>query len=226
MNNTIIVQVIIIFLGVIAVLALLRYLCLRYCPGDLNDLLHDALFDNDMWRNQNVGDQMSLQERRVLILASIVQKKAIKSERNGEIQLPHEVDLGRNQSEEIALEIGPSSSARGEIATLGKGKQYKDNIFVESVRKWRLSSRANNDDESVSSTIYSPKSCAICMTKYKCGDDICWSRNENCVHAFHLKCMMTWLMKHDDCPLCRCNFLKEDKSRDDHDGSPPLGESP
>jgi HRD ubiquitin ligase complex, ER membrane component len=174
-----------------------------------------------MWRNEN-GDPMTVQERRSMILESIVQRKAVKSKNSGEIQLPHEFELNADREgnkEKLQSPLGDGTVRDHTI--LGGRKHNKGNILVESMRKWRFSSRGDKDDESISSTIYSPKSCAICMTSYKDGDDICWSRNDNCVHAFHLKCMMTWLMKHDDCPLCRCNFLKSEETHDDHDDSTP-----
>jgi len=63
----------------------------------------------------------------------------------------------------------------------------------------------NNDSNSVDN--YSAESCPICLESYSAGEEICWSRNENCVHSFHLDCMQAWLMKSDDCPLCRENYL-------------------
>ena len=52
-----------------------------------------------------------------------------------------------------------------------------------------------------------PKVCSICSDEYKYGDDITWSKNEDCVHAFHTDCIVPWLMDHDDCPNCRNDFL-------------------
>ena len=60
---------------------------------------------------------------------------------------------------------------------------------------------------SSASTICSPKSCSICCEQYKVGDDICWSKNEMCKHAFHLDCVTHWLMTRHDCPLCRRFYL-------------------
>eukprot|EP00979_Chaetoceros_neogracilis_P014037 scaffold4371_cov230-Chaetoceros_neogracile.AAC.1 len=59
-----------------------------------------------------------------------------------------------------------------------------------------------------SETLYSPKTCAICLEIYKVNDTICWSANEACHHAYHLDCMVGWLMENDECPLCRENYLE------------------
>lgn len=53
----------------------------------------------------------------------------------------------------------------------------------------------------------SPTECAICLQDYQVGDDICWSRNETCQHAFHIDCMTRWLLYHDECPICREEYL-------------------
>lgn len=61
--------------------------------------------------------------------------------------------------------------------------------------------------------------CPICLDVYKVGDDVCFSRNVECPHEFHLDCMLDWLMMvsseerecRDDCPLCRVDYLKVSK---------------
>lgn len=50
-------------------------------------------------------------------------------------------------------------------------------------------------------------SCAICIMEYQDKDEICWSHNERCTHVFHRECIMTWLLRHDECPCCRHDFL-------------------
>merc|ERR1712045_190567 len=49
--------------------------------------------------------------------------------------------------------------------------------------------------------------CPICLDDFRIGDEVCWSKNEKCLHIHHLDCMMNWLMDHDDCPLCRQEFV-------------------
>jgi hypothetical protein len=51
--------------------------------------------------------------------------------------------------------------------------------------------------------------CTICLEGHKEKDEICSSRNKLCPHKFHLDCMVSWLMDHDDCPVCRFPYLVE-----------------
>ena len=57
--------------------------------------------------------------------------------------------------------------------------------------------------------------CPICLAEFEGEEDICKSKNEECQHIFHLECMVEWLMKHDECLLCRCDYLKKPGNDDD-----------
>mmetsp|Transcript_9365 Transcript_9365/g.15682 ORF Transcript_9365/g.15682 Transcript_9365/m.15682 type:complete len:354 (-) Transcript_9365:104-1165(-) len=46
--------------------------------------------------------------------------------------------------------------------------------------------------------------CAICLSGYEIGDDIVWSSNPACEHAFHKECIERWLIKQRGSPLCPC----------------------
>ena len=51
--------------------------------------------------------------------------------------------------------------------------------------------------------------CSICLDSYQVGDEIGWSRNPNCHHLFHKKCIIEWLQRQEHCPLCRHPFYKK-----------------
>mmetsp|Transcript_9166 Transcript_9166/g.17250 ORF Transcript_9166/g.17250 Transcript_9166/m.17250 type:complete len:269 (-) Transcript_9166:14-820(-) len=50
--------------------------------------------------------------------------------------------------------------------------------------------------------------CPICWESFKVKEKVCWSRNVNCQHGFHLDCMLVWLKDHEQCPLCRCDYMR------------------
>lgn len=58
------------------------------------------------------------------------------------------------------------------------------------------------------SHVDSTRKCPICIDDYEIGDEICYSRNKKCRHVFHADCMRNWLMKSNDCPLCRVDYLQ------------------
>jgi len=83
---------------------------------------------------------------------------------------------------------------------------FKDDIYLESLRRSRVA--LSMERMQSTSSLYSPKSCPICLEEYKVGDEIAWSKNDQCPHAFHLDCALDWLMDHDECPLCRGDYLQ------------------
>jgi Ring finger domain len=49
--------------------------------------------------------------------------------------------------------------------------------------------------------------CAICLERFKSGEDICTAQNKDCTHEYHLECIFPWLLKSQDCPCCRRDYL-------------------
>ena len=59
--------------------------------------------------------------------------------------------------------------------------------------------------------------CPICLEEYALGDNISWSRHQNCRHAFHKNCIEGWLKQLDRegcCPFCRGPYLNKSKDVD------------
>eukprot|EP00934_Nitzschia_sp_Nitz4_P003089 Nitzschia sp. Nitz4//scaffold75_size92586//79825//81319//NITZ4_004870-RA/size92586-augustus-gene-0.83-mRNA-1//1//CDS//3329557750//3079//frame0 len=67
---------------------------------------------------------------------------------------------------------------------------------------------ADLTDPTSTSKHVSSEPCPICLTDYEVGDIMCWSQNSKCDHAFHKDCALEWLQRHEDCPLCRCNYIR------------------
>lgn len=84
----------------------------------------------------------------------------------------------------------------------------KNDILIETLQSIRSNLNITSDHSNKSS-IYSPKTCPVCFGDYVKGDDIAWSKNEKCCHAFHTDCILEWLMNHDECPMCRNDYLQE-----------------
>ena len=72
----------------------------------------------------------------------------------------------------------------------------KSNIYARST------STAMGNPESLSVQL-----CAICLDEYQAGEEIAWSRNEQCHHVFHKSCLLDFLRRgHEECPVCRNTY--------------------
>ena len=55
-----------------------------------------------------------------------------------------------------------------------------------------------------------PAVCTICLCPYENGDQVSWSPDTACQHAFHRDCIISWLAKKEEpkCPICRQDFCQ------------------
>ncbi|GFH56827.1 hypothetical protein CTEN210_13303 [Chaetoceros tenuissimus] len=156
-------------------------------------------------REQQIGLTLNKQEafrnnRYLFVLQQVIHKKVVLK-----TVLPHEEELSSRNLSHHSLRL--SSSLRNKrvfIDNIERNKK-KDNILVETLRSIR--SKFNNASKREHLSLYSPTICPICCEDYVKGDDIAWSKNEECCHAFHTDCIVPWLMEHKECPMCRCNYI-------------------
>ena len=183
---------------------------------------------------QSEEDMRMREQRRLLILTSIIHKKVLSTttkhgEHDGDdaddeeeeiLVLPHEESLSLRQSNASSASSEnkeePSSlfsqiAANTDEETGGGIMNKKDDVYVASLRSVRDSMGISVRDVGVDEdSLYSPRCCPICCEDYQKGDAIAWSRNEECHHAFHVDCVLQWLMDNDDCPMCRAQYIDLD----------------
>jgi len=160
------------------------------------------------------------EERKELILASIIIKKAVlpESSDSREFQPKNDEEEGIVAYHAKSKPSIPCSVVNIENFNENNVKnEQKGNIIVDTFRSItssvsesiRMLNGNDGDSDPPSPPVdnYSAKTCPICLDAYTAGQDICWSQNDKCVHSFHLDCMQPWLMKSSDCPLCRENYL-------------------
>ena len=95
------------------------------------------------------------------------------------------------------------SSRQASTRQIRTADAEKDDISVRALDTCAVRSST----QKTTSSLYSPQTCPICCEDYEVGDDIAWSKNEECHHAYHVECILEWLMDNKDCPMCRSNFL-------------------
>ena len=111
-------------------------------------------------------------------------------------QLQKFVDNNDNTNESsVSFRVTTSSSFR-----LDNSMNDTESTDVES----------NFPIKTVSSADKGYPGCAICLDRFKNGEDICCAQNQECPHEFHLECLFPWLLKSQDCPCCRRDYLSID----------------
>jgi len=165
------------------------------------------------------GARKKREQRINLVMNSIIRKKVLsRGDQDSDIVLlPHEQIVSirsskmsahsqhshhsnkftnRDEDDDVSNALDEEESTRWQ-----KDDIYIDSCSMHSTRQHKIVASSHH------SSLYSPRSCPICYEKYKSGDEIAWSHNEKCLHAFHVKCIIEWLVDNDDCPMCRSNYV-------------------
>lgn len=160
-------------------------------------------------------DNRRVVDRRAHVESLLIVKKVTKLKPKDKREVSKEVSIPV-RTELVSLQKAEEGSA----STIDCGD---DSTCTCSDSTCSLSVPASCDENSVDSNIDSqqestncspreqqPLSCDICLMDYEIGDEICWSPNKDCIHAFHKDCLVDWLMKHTECPVCRREYLLND----------------
>lgn len=94
-----------------------------------------------------------------------------------------------------------------EEAKLPRIRRLKSDLVLPRTK----SIQGSEDDETYKQI------CSICLKEYLMDEEIAWSNNSDCNHMFHLACIEEWLLRHDECPCCRQNYLGPLSQNCDHD---------
>uniref|UniRef100_A0A7S3PW28 RING-type domain-containing protein n=1 Tax=Chaetoceros debilis TaxID=122233 RepID=A0A7S3PW28_9STRA len=155
--------------------------------------------------------------QRMVIVDSIIRKKAEGTCNN--IHLPHEeiLETRKDDRNNISLKDTSTSPVKDMLALWTKSRRVGTDSEISPGRMNLTSTDTDDSDKSESGLdpasgstdppLYSAKACPICRENYEVGDDICWSKNVKCTHAYHTECVLEWLLHNDECCLCKENFL-------------------
>lgn len=107
--------------------------------------------------------------------------------------------------------------AVGTTDSLGNGEkpevEGKIGDVLNKMERLRKMSTIRGTDEIALASSYSfndeADCCVICLANFENGQRVCESSNIKCKHTFHEGCMINWLMKNSNCPICRAPYLEE-----------------
>ena len=114
-----------------------------------------------------------------------------------------EEEIVCDETEEISLDTSCISLRFATPTTSNDHEKEEECQCNFTSHATATSSCSNFGDEE----LLKPSCCSICMEPFKFDDDVVKSKNVDCNHVFHMDCIFTWLMKHDECPMCRREYL-------------------
>lgn len=87
------------------------------------------------------------------------------------------------------------------ISTSTITKTFGSNTFFKKEAQSNQNKNDNDDDE------FDENICSICLEPFYNHEELSWSKAQKCQHVFHTECLIPWLMKHEECPVCRTEFM-------------------
>lgn len=203
--------------GVAAVAAALFLLSRRFHSAVMDERsdLSQRIIERRRQRRDEILNETQT-KRKEEIMKSLVVKTIVSSD-SIDIDKTKEITLKDMNKTAISLAYDEELGI-GDLEPESTRPSVCPSITTISISSCQDCKDGNNDNTSIDNSVDtatendSPKQCPICFENYEVGDEVCFSRNEACSHTFKLECMMDWLMKHDDCPLCRTNYLMDSSS--------------
>lgn len=162
-------------------------------------------------REEHEDLQRFREQERLEVIATEERKKLVKKHLNSQILLTEDVESARELSQPLDLENAPDDS---NVTTSSEEKteesEAQDNVFTRTIY-----SAGNSLRGLLGSATTSKNECSICLSDFQADETISWAKSKDCSHVYHEDCIIQWLEKHDECPLCRVNLFKRTDCEDD-----------
>lgn len=147
----------------------------------------------------------------------LVESKHLVKRNDGSANLPTESI--REEDKEDAKEETRDSEADVDVEMAEMATTEYDLYLVDDSE--REFSHLTLPEDSHHGARMVPAACAICLCPYEVGDEVSWSPESECQHAFHRDCITSWLSKKRQqlCPCCRQVFCRVEETPPANDGS-------
>lgn len=121
----------------------------------------------------------------------------------------------------MALTVETWSSGKGSNCSSASHRSTSppvsdETVLAEMLEEGTLDSESGPsglEDSESETDEYHGSICAICLSAFADGQEVCSSKHKVCNHEFHLDCMVQWLQTRRSelaCPLCRAPYTTND----------------
>ena len=155
--------------------------------------------EDERIKGERIKEQKRLETERL-------ERERLERERQEKIRQERE-RLERERQERIRQEILRQERERVErlnhrLLIYDKYNQIKNDIpALFKLDNNKLDKIKHSDNEQ----------CIICLEDFKINEKCLYL---NCLHIFHAQCIIEWLLKHDNCPICNENYKIDDYKLD------------
>ena len=111
-------------------------------------------------------------------------------------QQSRQIDGVSNLSSSITITPGTSNN--------------KWNVIIKNVRTGGTTTTSTTSNTTHQQQKQCKLECSICLDTFTSGEEIAWAKDSGsssievgCDHIFHRECLISWLLYHNECPLCR-----------------------
>eukprot|EP00934_Nitzschia_sp_Nitz4_P001032 Nitzschia sp. Nitz4//scaffold67_size101165//89606//91117//NITZ4_004543-RA/size101165-augustus-gene-0.17-mRNA-1//1//CDS//3329556516//1032//frame0 len=119
-------------------------------------------------------------------------------------------DKQNDEEAQVKVKL-PSSLSNQSLSRMGQSSKSLLDSSVKSVDEDQYlvevptpGFNLTNAQTAAHKTRLVPNVCSICLGNYQVGTPLVWSNNEACEHVFHEQCILQWLLKQREGPLCPC----------------------
>ena len=161
---------------------------------DLEDMELEDYYDTSSTRHEQIVKRFYFQ--------TVLQDKALSETIRSSCQ-PRQDDDEENPKDDASTHTNSTTS---DTSSNEEEQQQQDekNDWFQSLRKTLAYPRHQCDS-----------TCCICLEDYLKGQTVCVPITKRCNHVFHEECMVAWLEKHNDCPLCRVDLMQDEDEDED-----------
>lgn len=162
-------------------------------------------------------DELILAREALQKTTMIVESKHLVKRNEGSGKFPPESI--QEEDKETGQEEKRDGETHGDVEMAGIGFTEDEFYLLEGSE--REFSHLSLPEDSPNGARLVPAACAICLCPYEVGDDVSWSPESECQHAFHRDCITSWLSKKRQqlCPCCRREFCRVEETPAANDGA-------
>jgi hypothetical protein len=171
---------------------------------DRNAAREELNATNRILREERLDEEYNDPEKRGAFIEQKIVKRLCRQRNINRFPISIRAGAGCNTDKESYFNTADSSSTSSEFSSDEEDGHAQEQQKPENADT--INAADNTDNV-----------CSVCLEPFCQGEEVAWSRELKCQHCFHSECLVPWLMKHGECPVCRIEFFNKEDFSDNSD---------